>query len=132
MAYKFLLDLLSCRPIVSNHIFKKWCDLLCKATVLRYYSNRFVYYPYQDCLALILNLYGGEPGRSTCPYCKNKFCIRCTSPWHAGYRCQEMNKFKDRNDTLVGELIEEKKWTRRPRCRNAVERNGACRTIHCR
>ncbi|XVF54499.1 hypothetical protein PTKIN_Ptkin05aG0185100 [Pterospermum kingtungense] len=129
-----LLDPLSCRPFISKHIFNKWCDLLCNATVLHDYSNKFVYCPYRDCSALILNECGGgdEQERCTCPYCKKKFCVRCKSPWHAGYWCREMKKFKDRNDILVGRLIEKEKWTRCPKCGNAVERRGGCPTIHCR
>ncbi|XVF84328.1 hypothetical protein PTKIN_Ptkin17bG0028200 [Pterospermum kingtungense] len=129
---KFSLDPLSCRPIISNHVFTKWCDLLCNATVLHHYSNKFVYCPYQDCSALILNECGGEPKQCTCPNCKNKFCFQCKCPWHAGYRCWEKEKFRDRNDVLVGELIEENKWTRCPKCGNVVERNGGCIYIRCR
>ncbi|XWS35318.1 hypothetical protein CRYUN_Cryun21dG0115600 [Craigia yunnanensis] len=130
---KFLLDPLSCRPILSNQLFDKWCELLCHATVLEYYEHgRRCYCPYRDCSALVLNECNDKVTKSTCPNCKNNFCFQCKSSWHAGYQCSEMRTYRDRNDILLGKLIEEKKWTRCPTCGHAVERNGGCIMIHCR
>ncbi|KAK6279504.1 hypothetical protein POUND7_019771 [Theobroma cacao] len=129
---EFSLDPISCRPVISNHLFNKWCDLLCSATVLEYYSDRSVYCPYRDCSALIVNECNDKVDRSTCPNCKKKFCFRCKSPWHAGYGCREKRMFRDKNDVLAGQLIEKMKWTRCPKCRNAVERKGGCMLIDCR
>ncbi|XVF29485.1 hypothetical protein REPUB_Repub15cG0124800 [Reevesia pubescens] len=132
LSCEFSLDPLSCRTILSNHLFIKWCDLLCNATVLNHYSNRFVYCPYRDCSALILNECKDKVKKCTCPNCKNEFCFQCKKPWHAGFRCREKGKFRDQNDVLVGKLIEAKKWTRCPKCGNAVERTGGCISVRCR
>ncbi|KAK6279505.1 hypothetical protein POUND7_019772 [Theobroma cacao] len=128
----FSLDPISCRPVISNRLFNKWCDLLCSATVLEYYSDRSVYCPYRDCSALIVNECNDKVDKSTCPNCKKKFCFQCKSPWHAGYGCREKGMFRDKNDVLAGQLIEKMKWTRCPKCRNAVERNSGCLLIYCR
>ncbi|XVF65698.1 hypothetical protein PTKIN_Ptkin09bG0270100 [Pterospermum kingtungense] len=126
------LDPISCRPIIPNHVFDKWCDLLFDATVSRCYSNRFIYCPYGDCSALIVNECNYKVQKCRCPNCKNEICFQCKSRWHADYRCGDKGKYRDWNDFLAEKLIEEKKWSRCPNCGNAVERIAGCHWIGCR
>ncbi|OMO88668.1 Zinc finger, C6HC-type [Corchorus capsularis] len=121
----FLLDPLSCRPIISSHLFQKWCDLLCSAVVLQYYSSNSVYCPNQNCSALIVNeCKNHEPTKSSCPNCKNMLCFKCKTQWHAGSPCREKREFSDRNELLTRKLIKQNEWTRCSNCRHFVERNG--------
>ncbi|XVF65699.1 hypothetical protein PTKIN_Ptkin09bG0270200 [Pterospermum kingtungense] len=129
---KFSLDPVSCKSIITKHLFDKWCDLLCHATVSNYYSKRFIYCPYRDCSALILNECKDKVQKCNCPNCKNEICFQCKSPWHARYRCRDKAKYKDSDDFLARKLIEKKKWTRCPHCGNAVEQIGGCPSINCR
>ncbi|KDP44274.1 hypothetical protein JCGZ_05741 [Jatropha curcas] len=123
------IDPLSCRPIISKPLFEKWSDLLCDSMVLRFER---CYCPYQDCSALVLNECKYKLKKIKCPNCKKQFCFRCKIPWHAGYECNESGQLRDSNDILVGELIEEKKWTRCYNCGHSVERVSGCRDIKCK
>ncbi|KAJ6407483.1 hypothetical protein OIU84_010885 [Salix udensis] len=67
-----------------------------------------------------------------CPRCKKSFCFLCKIPWHAGYQCNETRHLRDSNDILVGELIEQKRWTRCYNCGHSVERVSGCRDIKCK
>ncbi|KAJ4824029.1 hypothetical protein Tsubulata_051468, partial [Turnera subulata] len=128
------LDPLSCRPLVPEQVFVKWCDLLCESAVLGQLSqNQYSSYcPYQDCSALVLDECGNTTKKINCPNCKKKFCFLCKIPWHAGYRCTESGQLRDQNDILVGKLIERNKWTRCYNCGHSVERVGGCNIIHCK
>ena len=123
------LDPLSCRRIISKPIFEKWCDHLCDSTVL---GSESCYCPYRDCSVLVLNECMDNLKKIKCPNCKKNFCFLCKIPWHAGYRCNESRHLRDRNDILVGELIEEKRWTRCYNCGHSVERVSGCRDIKCK
>ncbi|XP_024458676.2 E3 ubiquitin-protein ligase RSL1 isoform X2 [Populus trichocarpa] len=123
---KQLLDPLSCNCIISKPIFEKWCDHLCDSTVL---GSESCYCPYQDCSVLVLNECRDKLTKIKCPNCKKSFCFLCKIPWHAGYQCNESRHLRDRNDILVGELIEEKKWTRCYNCGHSVERVSGCRDM---
>ncbi|KAG8655408.1 probable E3 ubiquitin-protein ligase RNF217 [Manihot esculenta] len=126
---KHALDPLSCRSIVSKQLFDKWCELLCDSVVL---SFERCYCPYRDCSALVLNECKDKLKKIKCPNCKKNFCFRCKLPWHAGYQCNESGQLRDSNDILIGELIEEKKWTRCYNCGHSVERVSGCRDIKCK
>uniref|UniRef100_A0A2P2K3T1 RBR-type E3 ubiquitin transferase n=1 Tax=Rhizophora mucronata TaxID=61149 RepID=A0A2P2K3T1_RHIMU len=126
---KHPLDPISCRPIISKQLFVKWCDHLCDSVILRFER---CYCPYQDCSVLILNECKEKAKKIKCFNCKKDFCFHCKIPWHAGYRCTESGRLRDRNDVLVGELIEEKRWTRCYNCGHSVERVSGCRDINCK
>ncbi|CAK7322550.1 unnamed protein product [Dovyalis caffra] len=124
-----LLDPLSCRHIIPKPIFEKWCDRLCDSAVL---GSESCYCPHRDCSVLVLNECRDKLKKAKCPNCKKNFCFLCKIPWHAGYRCNESRHLRDSNDILVGELIEEKKWTRCYNCGHSVERVSGCRDIKCK
>ncbi|KAJ4838366.1 hypothetical protein Tsubulata_046797 [Turnera subulata] len=126
---KHPLDPLSCRPVISRLLFDRWSDLLCESLVLGLES---CYCPYRDCSALILNECRTKLKKIKCPNCKRHFCFHCKIPWHAGYKCSESGQLRDRNDILIGELIEQKKWTRCYNCGHSVERVSGCRDIVCK
>ncbi|KAJ6407480.1 hypothetical protein OIU84_010885 [Salix udensis] len=126
---KQLLDPLLCSCILSKPIFEKWCDRLCDSTVL---GSERCYCPYQDCSMLVLNECRDKLKKIKCPRCKKSFCFLCKIPWHAGYQCNETRHLRDSNDILVGELIEQKRWTRCYNCGHSVERVSGCRDIKCK
>lgn len=124
-----LLDPLLCQTIISVELFTNWCDSLCDSSLLVYER---CYCPYQNCSALIINECGGTVRKTKCPNCKSFFCYICKVPWHAGYWCSESRQRRDANDVKFGELVEKFKWTRCPRCGQAVERIEGCRMVICR
>ncbi|XP_015581564.1 E3 ubiquitin-protein ligase RSL1 [Ricinus communis] len=126
---KHPLDPLSCRSIISKPVFDKWCDLLCDSVVS---GVERCYCPYRDCSALVLNECKDKLKKIKCPNCKKNLCYVCKIPWHAGYQCNESGQLRDRNDVLIGELIEEKKWTRCYNCGHSVERVSGCRDVKCK
>ncbi|KAJ4838047.1 hypothetical protein Tsubulata_037686, partial [Turnera subulata] len=77
------LDPLSCRPLVPEQVFVKWCDLLCESAVLGQLSqNQYSSYcPYQDCSALVLN----ECGNTTKKINFGKLIER--NKWTRCYNC---------------------------------------------
>ncbi|KAF5747726.1 RING/U-box superfamily protein putative isoform 2 [Tripterygium wilfordii] len=123
----YLLDPLSCRAMISQGVFLRWCDLLCESSVLEF--ERRSYCPNRDCLELVVNECGGTVRKTNCPKCKQEFCFHCKTQWHAGFGCQEI---RDRNDILFGELMERMKWRRCPHCGHCVERLHGCSVVKCR
>ncbi|KAJ4851080.1 hypothetical protein Tsubulata_048830 [Turnera subulata] len=126
---KHALGPFSCRLLVTREQFVKWCDLMCRSALSGIDS---CYCPFPNCSALVLNECRDDKLKKTnCPYCSRTFCFECEVPWHAGYRCSDSGNLKDRNDILVGELIERKRWTRFYHCDHSVERVSGCGSINC-
>ncbi|XP_045787342.1 E3 ubiquitin-protein ligase RSL1-like isoform X2 [Trifolium pratense] len=135
---KGVLDLESCRSLLPKELIDKWNDSLCESlfiTVPKFYC------PFKDCSAMLLdeNEGGGEEEyirESECPFCHRLFCARCHVPWHPGIGCEEYQNLnvdeRGREDLLVRELANQKKWKRCPRCRFYVEKNEGCLHITCR
>ncbi|XVF65729.1 hypothetical protein PTKIN_Ptkin09bG0273100 [Pterospermum kingtungense] len=126
---QYYLDPLICRPMISATLFTSWCDLLCEDSLL---GSEKSYCPNRNCLALVLNECGGNVTKSKCPNCKQLFCFQCQTVWHAGYKCEESDQTRDRNEVLFGQLVEENKWVRCPGCGHCVERIEGCTFIKCR
>ncbi|CAK9142060.1 unnamed protein product [Ilex paraguariensis] len=112
-----LLDPLYCRPIMTQQLFDKWCDLIFEDKIL---GLEHCYCPNTNCSALIVNECGGIVKKSQCPNCKGVFCFECKLRWHEGFEC----KFRDRNDIAFGVLVERENWKRCPQCHHFVERSG--------
>lgn len=124
-----LLDPLLCRSILSANLFVRWCDVLCESALSKHQK---VYCPFPDCSSLILNECRGKVKKTKCPNCKKWLCFQCQLPWHTGYRCKETGEMRDRNDILLGQLMEDRKWRRCPACNHGVERHSGCPRITCR
>ncbi|OVA13644.1 zinc finger protein [Macleaya cordata] len=106
-----VLDPLSCRSILPQRVFDRWCAVLCESAVLnlalpegfsssapagshnRRRRRRRVYCPFPDCSELILNECGDDIGvtRTECPNCKKLFCFPCQIPWGTSHQCNSSN-----------------------------------------
>ncbi|KAJ0093749.1 hypothetical protein Patl1_26632 [Pistacia atlantica] len=124
-----VLDPLSCRAIISQSVFSKWCDLLCDNYVLGFERS---YCPGTNCMEVVVNECGGTVKKSKCPNCKRLFCFQCKLAWHAGYGCAESRNMRDRNDILFGQLVERNTWTRCPGCGHCIELREGCKSVKCR
>ncbi|KAJ4849535.1 hypothetical protein Tsubulata_034091, partial [Turnera subulata] len=122
------LDSFSCRLLVTREQIVKWCDLMCRSALSGVDS---CYCPFPNCSGLVLNDCRDKLKKTNCPYCNRTFCFQCGVPWHVRNRCSESGNLRDRNDILVGELIERKMWTRCYHCGHSVERVGGCGSIKC-
>ncbi|KAI3907944.1 hypothetical protein MKW98_003589 [Papaver atlanticum] len=140
-----VLDTLSCRSILSENVFEKWCRVHCESAVLLESSKGGFAYgrsycPYRDCSELVLNECVETNGsnkvtKSNCPNCKKLFCFHCMVPWKDNHRCVDRNESIidiDSNDVLFIENAKLNKWVRCPSCYHYVERNQGCNTIVCR
>lgn len=132
---KGTLELESCMPLLPKKLFDKWNDALCEAlfvTVPKFYC------PFKDCSAMLLDENEGveDIRESECPFCHRLFCARCHVPWHPGIDCEEYQTLnadeRGREDLLVRELANEKKWRRCPTCKFYVEKTEGCLHITCR
>ncbi|XP_076947267.1 uncharacterized protein LOC143619149 [Bidens hawaiensis] len=124
------LEISSCRPNITQHLFDKWCDVLCESKVLRVER---VYCPNKECSELILNECDDQTlKRCVCPTCKKPFCYMCKVSWHDGFTCEETEKNKDENNVAFDVLYKTNKWRKCPRCGHCVERVYGCRHIQCR
>ncbi|RHN82081.1 putative IBR domain, Zinc finger, RING-type, E3 ubiquitin ligase RBR family [Medicago truncatula] len=132
---KGVLELESCRKLLPKELIDKWNDALCEAfflTVPKFYC------PFKDCSAMLLDEDEGREDvrESECASCHRLFCAKCHVPWHPGIGCEEYQKLnvdeRGREDLLVRELANKKKWKRCPRCRFYVEKRDGCLHITCR
>ncbi|XP_047309987.1 E3 ubiquitin-protein ligase RSL1-like [Impatiens glandulifera] len=105
----FNLDILSCHSILPVKLFEKWCDILFEKAIL---GLDHCYCPNRKCSTLIVNECGGDVKRSVCHNCKQAFCFKCKTSWHAGFDCEETEQIKDSSDIAFGVLVEKNKWTR--------------------
>ncbi|KAI3972110.1 hypothetical protein MKW92_020137 [Papaver armeniacum] len=140
-----VLDILSCRSILSKNVFEKWCRVHCESAVLLESSKGGFAYgrsycPYRDCSELVLNECVETNGtskvtKSNCPNCKKLFCFHCMVPWKENHRCIDRNETRidiDSNDVLFMKNVKLNKWVRCPSCYHYVERNQGCSLITCR
>ncbi|KAJ0092062.1 hypothetical protein Patl1_26619 [Pistacia atlantica] len=88
-----VLDPLSCRAIISQSVFSKWCDLLCDNYVLGFERS---YCPGTNCMEVVVNECGGTVKKNS-------------------------RNMRDRNDILFGQLVERNTWTRCPGCGHCIE-----------
>ncbi|KAJ0034976.1 hypothetical protein Pint_26010 [Pistacia integerrima] len=98
-----VLDPISCREIIPQSIFSKWCDVLCDNYILGFERS---YCPNRNCRELVVN--------------------------ECGYGCEEGRNMRDRNDILFGQLVEKKAWIRCPGCGHCIEHRDGCFVITCR
>ena len=129
-----VLEVDDCRGIVAREVMEKWEEVSCESIIAA--SQRF-YCPFRDCSAMLVDDNGGEVIReSECPVCRRLFCATCYVPWHSGVGCEEyqmMNEDeKGREDLMLRELAQEKKWRRCPQCKFYVEKIEGCLHITCR
>ncbi|XP_048333786.2 E3 ubiquitin-protein ligase RSL1 [Ziziphus jujuba] len=130
-----VLELEACSSFLPKEVIEKWNEALCEYSILG--SNKF-YCPFKDCSATLID--DGDEGevirQSECPICHRLFCARCYVPWHSGVDCEEFQRMNEdergREDLMVKELAEEKKWKRCPRCKYYVEKTEGCLHITCR
>ncbi|KAI3944899.1 hypothetical protein MKW92_041129 [Papaver armeniacum] len=138
-------DAISCRSILSDKVFEKWCRVHCESAVLLDSSKGGFAYgrsycPYRDCSELVLNecvetSQSNKLTKSNCPSCKKLFCFHCMVPWKENHRCIDRSETIidiDSNDVLFIENVKHKKWVRCPSCNHYVERNQGCSFITCR
>ncbi|XP_061376510.1 E3 ubiquitin-protein ligase RSL1-like [Gastrolobium bilobum] len=131
---KGVLEIDACRSMLPKNVLDKWNDALCEAFLLT--VPKF-YCPFKDCSAMLLD--DKEEGcirESECPFCHRLFCARCHVPWHPGFECEEFQTLNEdkraRDDLLLIELANEKKWSRCPQCKFYVEKTEGCLHITCR
>ncbi|KAL8093813.1 E3 ubiquitin-protein ligase RSL1-like [Apium graveolens] len=128
------LDPEHCRSILAPKVLDKWGDELCEALISA--PDKF-YCPFIDCSALLIKGPDFEEiVESECPLCHKMFCAKCMVPWHSGIKCRKFQKLhkeeRERNDDLLRQLAQEKRWTRCPKCKFYVERTEGCLFIKCR
>ena len=129
-----VLDLDTCRPILTRVVIDLWEDALCEEVIDA--SQRF-YCPFKDCSALLIDDNEDEAIiESECPLCHRLFCARCSVPWHSGIECEEFQRLNEdergREDLMLRELAKDKKWSRCPQCKFYVERTVGCPHMICR
>jgi E3 ubiquitin-protein ligase RNF144 len=129
-----VLDLVTCRPILTSVVIDLWEDALCEEVIN--VSQRF-YCPFKDCSALLIDDNEGEAIiESECPFCHRLFCALCSVPWHSGIECEEFQRLNEdergREDLMLRELAKDKKWSRCPQCKFYVERTEGCPHMICR
>ncbi|KAL9386476.1 hypothetical protein Peur_019600 [Populus x canadensis] len=129
-----VLDLDTCRPILTRAVIDLWEDALCEEVINA--SQRF-YCPFKDCSALLIDDNEGEAIiESECPFCHRLFCALCSVPWHSGIECEEFQRLNEdergREDLMLRELAKDKKWSRCPQCKFYVERTEGCPHMICR
>lgn len=133
-----LLEVEDCREILPKQVFDRWGNALCEAVILA--TEKFYYCPFKDCSALLIM---DDDGRgevsvkeSECPNCKRVFCAQCKVAWHAGIDCEEVQKLnkdeRQKEDIMLMQLANTKKWRRCPNCKIFVEKYEGCPFISCR
>lgn len=132
---KGVLELETLRPLLPKEVIDRWDDAMCEALLLA--VPKF-YCPFKDCSAMLLdeNEEGEEIRESECPFCHRLFCARCHVSWHPGVGCEEFQTLnvdeRGREDLLVRELANQKKWKRCSKCKYYVEKKDGCLHITCR
>ncbi|KAL5070176.1 hypothetical protein RYX36_021063 [Vicia faba] len=132
---KGVLELETLRPLLPKELIDRWDDAMTEALLLT--VPKF-YCPFKDCSAMLLDEdeEGGEIRESECPFCHRLFCARCHVSWHPGVSCEEFQTLnvdeRGREDLLVRELANQKKWKRCSKCRFYVEKKEGCLHITCR
>ncbi|KAM7266230.1 hypothetical protein ACFE04_004127 [Oxalis oulophora] len=124
------IDPVSSMSLISKPMFLKWCDLLCEDSILGLEKS---YCPNRECMTVVVNeCRHTNVKKSKCLNCNKFFCFHCKKKWHAGFRCEENEAMtRDRNEILLGMLIERNKWQRCPTCGHCVQRRAGCTIIKC-
>ncbi|KAJ9542121.1 hypothetical protein OSB04_028627 [Centaurea solstitialis] len=124
----------ACRWIVPKEVIERWEDSLCESSILA--SEKVMYCPFKDCSAMLVDDGGETVTSSVCPNCNRLFCASCKVGWHAGLDCSEFRSRKsggtDREDKMLVDLANGKKWKRCPKCKFFVEKVSGCLQIICR
>lgn len=133
---KSVVEVEDCRSWLPKDLTDKWDEALCEALFVA--MPKF-YCPFKDCSAMMLILENEEEGvmrEAECPVCHRLFCAGCCVAWHCGVSCEEFQSLneseREREDLLLRELAEEKKWKRCPQCKFLVEKISGCLHITCR
>lgn len=122
-----------CRSLIPPELFDRWENALCESLVIGF--KKF-YCPFKDCSALLIDDGEEVVTSSECPNCWRLFCAQCKVVWHSGISCQEFQRLREderaREDLIVMELVQNKKWRRCPSCKFYVEKTEGCFHITCR
>nr|XP_043619923.1 probable E3 ubiquitin-protein ligase ARI9 [Erigeron canadensis] len=131
---KGLIGLEACQNMLPKQVLEKWEAALCESLITQ--SEKFIYCPFKDCSAMLVDDGGVVVTTSECPYCNRLFCARCRVAWHSGMDCSEFksleNGERDPQDVMLMNLAKNKKWMRCPSCKFYVERISGCLHISCR
>ncbi|KAJ9542030.1 hypothetical protein OSB04_028536 [Centaurea solstitialis] len=123
----------ACRWIVPKEVIERWEDSLCESSILA--SEKVTYCPFKDCSAMLVDDGGETVTSSVCPNCNRLFCASCKVGWHAGLNCSEFrsreNGGTDREDQMLMDLANKKRWKRCPSCKFFVEKKSGCMHIAC-
>ncbi|CAL1390137.1 unnamed protein product [Linum trigynum] len=122
-----------CGSILPPEVFERWGSILCENVIL---GSRKFYCPFKDCSAVMLDDGGEVIAEAECPNCCRLFCARCRVPWHSGIRCDKFQKLhkdeREREDIMLMNLADQKRWKRCPKCRIYVEKTKGCNHMVCR
>ncbi|KAJ4723632.1 RBR-type E3 ubiquitin transferase [Melia azedarach] len=89
-----ILDPISCKPLIPENLFTRWCDLLRENCVLGFERS---YCPNRNSGALVEKdcERNGKVKKARCPNCEQWFCFQCKLRSHAGYRCDKSSNILD-------------------------------------
>ncbi|KQJ98528.1 probable E3 ubiquitin-protein ligase ARI10 [Brachypodium distachyon] len=134
-----------CRAVLPGDLFERWCAALCESLFL---GARRVYCPFPNCSEMMVaddeeEEEGCKKGAgervtpSECQVCRRLFCAVCCVPWHDGVDCDAYMKLgkgdsRRKEDMVILEMAEKKKWRRCPKCQFFVSKIDGCFHIICR
>ncbi|XP_010261695.1 PREDICTED: E3 ubiquitin-protein ligase RNF144A-like [Nelumbo nucifera] len=128
-----LLDPDHCRAIIPEEVFDRWGKALCESVIL---GSLKIFCPFTDCSVMLLDDGGQVVKQSECPNCRRLFCAQCKVPWHSGIGCEEFQSLNEgdrkKEDLMMIELANNKKWRRCPQCHYFVVKKDGCLHITCR
>lgn len=131
-----VLDPEYCRPILPNDVFDRWGKALVENLITGSETLKPFYCPFKDCSAMLIDDGNEVIQQSECPYCRKLFCAQCKVPWHAEIDCTEFQKMnegeREREDIMLRNLAQKKKWRRCPSCKYYVAKKSGCSYIKCR
>lgn len=120
-----------CKQILPNNVLDWWEKALNESVIP---EKDKLYCPFNDCSALLLlnDIVEYSSSCCVCPHCKREICVKCKAPWHTELSCDKFQRMKDRNDDLMLDLVERKKWRKCPNCKHGVEKIDGCDEMKCR
>ncbi|CAI2368086.1 unnamed protein product [Moneuplotes crassus] len=76
----------------------------------------------------------GQSPHQHCPVCSLVICLKCKTPWHQGYTCEEISKMQETSPEDVNFYILTKQamFQQCPECKFWVQRKDGCNQIICR
>ncbi|XP_021898222.1 uncharacterized protein LOC110814934 [Carica papaya] len=94
---KSMLELDTCRALISKVVSDLWEDILCEELIK--VSERF-YCPYKNCSRWFLkDVVDEKPEKvireSDCLFCHKLFFAACYVPWHLGIEWEEFQRMND-------------------------------------